>query len=65
MEDKVGKEIEDINFINNFRRIKNEKRLLALVINDLHSSQSLLWNPTFQHTLWLLIHDHQLLPTVV
>lgn len=42
MEDKVRKEIEDINFINNFRRIKNEKRLLTLVINDLHSSQSLL-----------------------
>lgn len=42
MENKAGKEIEDINFINNFRRIKNEKRLLTLVINDLHSSQSLL-----------------------
>ena len=42
MEDKVGNEIEDIDFINSFRRIKNEKRLWTLVINDLHSSQSLL-----------------------
>lgn len=56
MEDKVEKGLNSITFINNFRRIKNEKNPLILV-----TKRSKFTFPSlehlFQHTLRTLMQD--------